>query len=210
MKKRKAVLAALLAAGLLTGCLGNGGGSSTLNSESSRIYVTEEGTLQTATVESYAQKDYYNGDELKTFLEEAVSQYNGANGQNQVALDSCTLDNGTARMMFHYASPDALIGFTTQYEDKANLVESISVNKLSDVYDQSESEGVAFIKASNGKETDRKTLSKRGDNRAVVMTSANPVTIQTQGKILFVSNNVVIKDSHTVQTTKGKSYIIFK
>lgn len=209
MKKRKAVLAALLAAGMLTGCLGNGG-SSTLNSESSRIYVTEEGTLQTATVESYAQQDYYNGDELKTFLEEAVSQYNGANGQNQVTLDSCTLDNGTARMMFHYASPEALIGFTTQYEDKANLVESISVNKLSEVYGQSESEGVAFIKASDGKEADRKALSKRGDNRAVVMTSANPVTIQTQGKILFVSNNVVIKDSHTVQTTKGKSYIIFK
>lgn len=209
MKKRKAVLTALLAAGMLTGCLGNGG-SSTLNSKSSRIYVTEEGTFQTATVESYAQQDYYNGDELKTFLEEAVSQYNGANGQNQVALDSCTLDNGTAKMMFHYASPDALIGFTTQYEDKANLVESIAVNKLSEVYDQSESEGVAFIKASDGKEADKKALTKRGDNQVVVVTSANPVTIQTQGKILFVSNNVVIKDSHTVQTAKGKSYIIFK
>lgn len=209
MKKRKAVLTALLAAGMLTGCLGNGG-SSTLNSESSRIYVTEEGTLQTATVESYVQQDYYNGDELKTFLEEAVSQYNGANGQNQVTLDSCTLDNGTARMMFHYASPDALIGFTTQYEDKANQVESIAVNKLSEVFGQSESEGVAFIKASDGKEADKKALSKRGDNHVVVVTSANPVTIQTQGKILFVSNNVVIKDSHTVQTTKGKSYIIFK
>lgn len=209
MKKRKAVLTALLAAGMLTGCLGNGG-SSTLNSESSRIYVTEEGTFQTATVESYAQQDYYNGDELKTFLEEAVSQYNGANGQNQVALDSCTLDNGTAKMMFHYASPDALIGFTTKYEDKANQVESIAVNKLSEVYGQSESEGVAFIKASDGKEADEKALTKRGDNHVVVVTSANPVTIQTQGKILFVSNNVVIKDSHTVQTAKGKSYIIFK
>ena len=209
MKKRKAVLTALLAAGMLTGCLGNGG-SSTLNSESSRIYVTEEGTFQTATVESYAQQDYYNGDELKTFLEEAVSQYNEANGQNQVALDSCTLDNGTAKMMFHYASPDALIGFTTQYEDKANQVESIAVNKLSEVYGESESEGVAFIKASDGKEADKKALTKRVDNHVVVVTSANPVTIQTQGKILFVSNNVVIKDSHTVQTAKGKSYIIFK
>nr|WP_314458608.1 hypothetical protein [uncultured Clostridium sp.] len=209
MKKRKAVLTALLAAGMLTGCLGNGG-SSTLNSESSRIYITEEGTLQTATVESYAQQDYYNGDELKTFLEEAVSQYNGANGQSQVTLDSCTLDNGTAKMTFHYASPDALIGFTTQYEDKENQVESIAVDKLSEVYGQSESEGVAFIKASDGKEADKKALSRRGDNHVVVVTSANPVTIQTQGKILFVSNNVVIKDSHTVQTTKGKSYIIFK
>lgn len=208
MKKRKAVLTALLAAGMLTGCLGNGG-SSTLNSESSRIYVTEEGTFQTATVESYVQQEYYNGDELKTFLEEAVSQYNGANGQNQVTLDSCTLDNGTAKMMFHYASPDALIGFTTQYEDKENQVESIAVDKLSEVYGQSESEGVTFIKA-DGKKADQKAVSKRGESQAVVVTSANPVTIQTQGKILFVSDNVVIKDSHTVQTTKGKSYIIFK
>ena len=210
MKKRKAVLAALLVAGMLTGCLGNGGGSSTLSSESSRIFVTEEGTLQTATVESYSQQEYYNGDELKAFLEEAVSQYNGANGQNQVTLDSCTLDNGTAKMMFHYASAQALIGFTTQYEDKANMVESIEVNKLSEVYGQSQSEGVTFIKASDGKKADQKAVSKRGSSQAVVVTSANPVTLQTQGKILLVSDNVVIKDSHTVQTTKGKSYIIFK
>lgn len=209
MKKRKAVLAVLLTAGMLTGCLGKGG-SSTLNSESSRIFVTEEGTLQTATVESYEQQDYYNGDELKAFLEEAVSQYNGANGQNQVTLDSCTLDKGTAKMVFHYATADALIGFTTQYEDKANLVESIDVNKLSEVYSQSQSEKVTFIKASDGKKADDKAVSKKGTSQAVVVTSANPVTIQTQGKILFVSDNVVIKDSHTVQTTKGKSYIIFK
>ena len=209
MKKRKARLAALLAVGMLTGCLGNGG-SSTLSSESSRIFVTEEGTLQTATVESYSQQDYYNGEELKAFLEEAVSQYNGANGQNQVTLDSCTLDNGTARMMFHYASAEALIGFTTQYEDKANLVESIDLNKLSEVYGQSESEGVTFIKASDGKKVDQKAVSKKGSSQAVVVTSDNPVTIQTQGKIQLVSDNVVIKDSHTVQTTKGKSYIIFK
>ncbi|MDK2966877.1 MULTISPECIES: hypothetical protein [Lacrimispora] len=209
MKKLKAVLAAVLAAGMMTGCLGIGG-SSTLNTESSRIFVTEEGTFQTATVESYAQQDYYSADELKSFLEEAVSKYNGENGQNQVTLDSCTLDSGTARMMFHYASPDALIGFTTQYEDKANQVESIAVSRLSDVYDQSESEGTAFIKASDGKKADRKALSKRGENQAIVVTSENPVTIQTQGRLLFVSDNVVIKDKHTVQTTKGKSYIIYK
>lgn len=209
MKKLKAVLAAVLAAGMMTGCLGIGG-SSTLNTESSRIFVTKEGTFQTATVESYAQQDYYSADELKSFLEEAVSEYNGENGQNQVTLDSCTLDSGTARMMFHYASPDALIGFTTQYEDKANQVESIAVSRLSDVYDQSESEGTAFIKASDGKKADRKALSKRGENQAIVVTSENPVTIQTQGRLLFVSDNVVIKDKHTVQTTKGKSYIIYK
>jgi len=209
MKKRKAVLGALLAAAMLTGCLGRGSGN-TLNTESSRIYVTEEGTFQTTTVESYAQQDYYNGEELKSFLEEAVSQFNGVSGLNQVALDSCTLDNGTAKMVFHYASPEALIGFSSQYEDKANLVESIEVDKLSEVYGQSESEGVTFIKASDGKKADSKTVSKKGSSQAVVVTSANPVTIQTQGKIQFVSENVVIKDSHTVQTTKGKSYIIFK
>ena len=208
MKKRKAVLAVLLTAGMLTGCLGRGGGS--INTESSRIFVTEEGTFQTATVESYTQQDYYSGDELKSFLDEAVLTFNKDSGQNQVALDSCELDNGTAKMVFHYTTPEALIKFASQYEDKENLVDSIAVVSFDEVLGQSESEGVTFYKASDGKEADQKALSKKGDSHVVVVSAANPVTIQTQGKILFVSGNVEMKDSHTVQTAQGKNYIIFK
>jgi hypothetical protein len=209
MKKKKAVLAAFLAAGMLTGCLGRSGGG-TLNSESSRIYVTEEGTLQTATVETYAEQDYYRADELKAYLEEAVSRYNESHGQGAVTLDTCTLEKGNARMVFRYGTGSDLAGFSAEYEDKENQVDSISVTPLSDVLGQSESEGVTFVKASDGKQAEKKALSSKGECFAIVVEAQQPVTIQTQGKLLFVSNNVDIKDHYTVQTAQGKNYIIFK
>ena len=209
MKKKKAFLAAFLAAGMLTGCLGRSGGG-TMNAESSRIYVTEEGALQTATVETYTQQDYYRADELKAYLEEAVTGYNEAHGQGAVTLDSCTLENGNAKMVFRYASGSDLAGFTSQYEDKVNQVDSITVTRVSDILEQSESEGVAFKKASDGKPAEKKALSNKGDRFAIVVETPQPVTIQTQGRLLFTSKNVSIKDHYTVQTAKGKNYIIFK
>ncbi|MFT4006328.1 MAG: hypothetical protein QM683_12125, partial [Lacrimispora sp.] len=110
MDDKEAVLAALLACGMLTGCLGRGG-STTLNEESSRIFVTEEGVFQTVTVEAYADQDYYSADELKTYLEEAASTYNEAHEQGAVALDSCNLEKGSAKMIFSYSSGEALAGF---------------------------------------------------------------------------------------------------
>ncbi|WP_077611947.1 hypothetical protein [Clostridium sp. Marseille-P2415] len=209
MKKKKAVLAVLVAAGMLTGCLGDGG-SSTLNGESSRIFVTEEGILKTSTVEAYADQDYYNAEELKAYLEEAVSAYNGTHGQGAVTLDSCTMEKGSAQMIFRYGSGNDLAGFASEYEDKANQVDSIAVTSLSDVLGQTESEGTVFVKASDGKQADKKALSSKGESHAVVVETQNPVTIQTQGKLLFISGNAIVKDRHTVQISQGKSYIIFK
>ncbi len=209
MKKKKVILAIFLAAGMLTGCLGRSGGSA-LNGESSRIYVTGEGVLQTATVETYAEQDYYRADELKAYLEEAVSKYNEVHGQEAVMLDSCTMEKGNATMVFRYGSGNDLVSFASEYEDKANQVDSIAVTTLSEVLEQSESEGVVFVKASDGKQAEKKTLSGKGECIAVVLETKQPVTVQTQGKILFVSNNVVIKDHYTVQTAQGKNYIIFK
>lgn len=209
MKKKKAILAALIAAGMLTGCLGRVG-SGSLNGESSRIFVTEEGMLQTATVETYADQDYYNADELKAYLQEAASAYNQVHGQGAVTLDSCNMEKGSAHMIFGYGSGDDLVGFTSEYEDKENRVDSIQVTTLSAATGSIGAEGVVLVKTSDGKQADKKALSGKEKFRTVVVETQNPVTIQTEGKLIFVSNNVDVKDRHTVQITKGKSYIIFK
>lgn len=207
MKKKKAFLAVLIFAGVLTGCLGRGG---SLSEESSRIYVTDNGALQTETIETYADQEYYHEDEFKTYLEEAVTAYNGANGQGAVTLDSCTMEKGTARMIYHYRSGNDLVGFVNAYDDKENQVDSIAVSYVSDILDQIGTEGIVFIKASDGKPADQVALSKKEECHAVVVETQKPVTIQTQGRLLFASNNVVIKDRYTVEVAQGKNYIIFK
>lgn len=207
MKKKKAALAALIAAGMLTGCLGRTG-TNAQNAESSRIFVTGNGGLQTATVETYVQQDYYNADELKAYLEETATSYNQANGEGAVKLESCTMEKGIARMVFQYNSSKDLVSFASLYEDKDNQVDSLSVSNFSEVSGQAESEGVEFLKASDGKKAEKKAL--KGESHTIVVETKKPVTIQTEGKLLFVSKNVVIKDQHTVETSEGKNYIIFK
>lgn len=208
MIKRKAVFLIFFGTLFLTGCLGIGGNSA-LNTDSSRIYVTEDGGFQTATVKPYEEKDYYNLDELKSYLNKAVDTFNETNGQTDVTLQSCTMEKGIAKAIFAYGSGEALCDFTEEYNDKENLVESIVTIPLSQAIGESESEGVTFIKA-DGKATDKKALLDKSESDTVVVTGNKPVTIQTQKKLLFVSDNVKIKDSHTVEITQGKSYIIYK
>lgn len=207
MKMKKVVLVALITAGMLTGCLGRG---SNLDAGSSRIYITQEGVLKTETVETYEDHEYYNVDELKAFLEEAVTAYNGANGQDAVVLDSCSMEKGKARMVYSYASGENLVGFTEEYKDTENQVDSIAVGFLSERLAQIEANGTIFLKASNGKQADTEALIKKGDCHVVVIETQKPVTVQTQEKLLFISDNVIKKDGHTVELAQGKNYIIFK
>ncbi|WP_124065951.1 hypothetical protein [Clostridium sp. E02] len=208
MRKRKAVLAVCLGAVFLTGCLGIGG-SSALKTDSSRIYVTDESGFQTATVKPYEVKEYYNLDELKSYLNKAVGAFNETYGQNGVTLQSCTMEKGIASAIFAYGSGEALCDFTAKNNDNENHVDSIAIVPLSQVIGESESEGVTFIKA-DGKAADKKALLNKSDCNTVVVTGNKPVTIQTQKRLLFVSDNVVVKDQHTVEITQGKSYIIYK
>lgn len=209
MRRKWAVLAVSCGAGLLAGCIGRGG-SSTLSGDSSRIFVTEEGKFQTSTVESYKDEDYYKEEELKTDLEEAVSAYNQVHGEGAVALTSCTLGKGKANMVFTYGSGEDLAEFTAEYEDQANQVDSIACLPVSQIANQIQAEGVGFVSAGNGKKISASQIADKGEWHAVVVEGANPVVLQTQGKLLLVSDNVVIKDHFTVETAQGKSYIIYK
>lgn len=207
MKRKKAVLSALLTAAALTGCLGKIG---VLSTESSRIFVTGEGQLQTATVVNYTDQDYYQPEELTAYLEEAALAFNDEKGRQGVSLESCKLEKGAAVMIFNYGSGEDLALFTSQYEDKENQVDFISVTPVLGLLGQLEAEGAVFVKASDKKGADRAALAGKGDNLAVTVETQTPVTVQTQGKLLFVSENAEIKDRYTVSLPPGKSYIIFK
>lgn len=209
MKRKKVALAVFCAAGLLAGCVGRGGGS-TLSGDSSRIFVTEEGEFQTSTIESYKDEAYYKEEELKAYLEEAVSAYNGAHGEGAVTLSSCTLEKGKASMVFTYGSGEDLAGFAAEYEDQANQVDSIACLPVSQIAGQIQAEGVSLVSAGNKKQISASQIADKGEWHAVVVEGTNPVTLQTQGKLLAVSDNVVVKDHFTVETAQGKSYIIYK
>jgi hypothetical protein len=209
MKKRKAFLVAVTAAVLIAGCNGRGG-TSTLDSQSSRIFVTNEGALQTSTVETYEDQAYYSEQEWKAELETAVAKFNAEHGEGAVKLNSSSMGKGTARMVFDYATGEDLAAFTEKYRDTANLVSGITVSELKNTAASFAAEEVTFLKAADGKTATTEELVKNGDYHVVVIEGEHPVTVQTEGRISFVSDNAKIVDHYTAQTDGGKSYIIFK
>lgn len=212
MKKRKAVLTVLLAVGMLAGCAGRGGNGE-LALDSSRIFVTGEGRFKTVMVEpftdqDYSNQEYFSEEEMKSDIEQVISAYNAANGSG-IGVDSCSIEKDSANLVLNYGTGEELAKFTAEFKDRANQVEALSIVPVSDVTAEIEAGGVRLLK-SNGKEAELSKLKEKGEYRAVVVEAAGPVTIQTQERLEFVSDNVILKDRYTVQTTVGKSYIIFK
>lgn len=208
MKKVKAVLAVLLAVGLVAGCAGRGG-TSTFEPKSSGIFVTGAGTFTTATVEKYENQDYYSEEEWKTFLEENVAAYNAEHGDGAVSLQSCSMKDGTASMIFDYASGSDLVQFTAQYEDTANQVDAIDMVTVDQAMKDAGDNGILFIKTADGKTASTDEIAKKTDYHVVVV-EGKPVKLQTEGKIMYTSDGVNMNSSFIVETAEGKNYIIFK
>ena len=208
MKKMKAVLAVLITAGLLAGCAGRGG-TSTFEPKSSGIFVTDAGPFSTATVETYDDQDYYNEEEWKTFLEENVASYNAEHGEGAVALQSCSLKDGTASMIFDYATGSDLAQFTALYEDTANSVNSIDIIPVAQALEEAGTAGTIFIKTADGKTASTDEIAKKTDYH-VVAVDGGPVKIQTEGKIMYTSDGVKLNSSFIAEISEGKNYIIFK
>lgn len=209
MKNSRIALAVCLAAGILAGCAGRGGSSSTFDPGSSSIYVGQDGKIQTATVENYEEKDYYNEADFKTFLEAAAAEFNGEHGEGAVTVDSCSLGQGTARVIFGYSSGENLVQFVKAYEDAENDVDSFAVLTPAEAVTSAQTDGINLVKPSDGKAVTAEEIQKEG-GRAVVLDGSNPVTVQTAGKILYVSEGISLRDSYTAKTAAGKNYIIFK
>ena len=198
MKKMKAVLAVLITAGILAGCAGRGG-TSTFEPKSSGIFVTDAGTFSTATVETYDNQDYYNEEEWKNFLEENVA----------VTLQTCSLKEGTASMIFDYATGSDLAQFTALYEDTANQVNSIDIIPVAQALEEAGAAGTIFVKTADGKTASTDEIAKKTDYH-VVAVDGGPIKLQTEGKIMYTSDGVKLNSSFIAEISEGKNYIIFK
>ena len=73
MKKGQTAAAILLLSLALNGC-GGGNGTTAFAPTETSLYVTKEGTVTSADVETY-ENDYYSADELKAYAEEMLGVF---------------------------------------------------------------------------------------------------------------------------------------
>lgn len=210
MKKIKMAAAGVLLGILLSGC--GAGRTSTFPSQHSAVYVSKEGGIYTALVENYDPSDTgYSAEELKAMAdrEAAVynSQYGAAGGQELVRVTECTLSGGTATVVHQYATGEDLCRFTRMSQDVSNHPQEFQITTNSVYLTGDDSQG-GWTDARKNSAATVGTVRKKQDLPLIVVTG--PVTVQTEGRILYYSGAVTLSDEYTASVAEGEGYIVFR
>lgn len=97
----------------LNGC-GGGNGTTAFAPTETSLYVTKEGTVTSADVESY-ENDYYSADELKAYAEEMLGVFESGNqsgsSEKKAEIAECTVKDGTAKLLIKFPDPGGISSF---------------------------------------------------------------------------------------------------
>ncbi len=213
MKRRTAglMMAAVLAVAALAGC----GGKVKFEPTASSIYVKKDGTVVSADIEDFVGNNYSEA-ELKTYVEDAVKEYNSEHGAGAeayvdeededaslpVQITSLTVEEGIASLFLEYEKCSDYLEFT----GTSGTESGVSRLELSTVGETSFSGNFQNAK---GEDVTQEGVTKKEKNSVVIIEGA--VTVQVEGNIQYVSAGAALVDKHTVTTQAGSvTYIVFK
>lgn len=219
MKKRRAA-ALVLALGLLLAGCGQKAKTGTWNANTNSIYVNHALEVASALVyTSENDNDTYNQDELKAYAEEAVVDYNTANGQAEasansegaaklpVALKSCTLEGKTGTLVFEYGSAEDFVKFARETGDNTHTVTALAVSTVADALAAGIFNDTEFVNPS-GKPVAQTDVTKQ--TGYYVVSVEGTAVIQVEGAVAFMTEGVSLRDSYTAVTREGTNLIIFQ
>lgn len=176
-------LVCLLMTGLFAGC------GKSLEADRDTVYIQKKGTVIGAAISDF-DKDYYDEEELKTFVDEKVQQYQDAHGKNSVKIDDFSVEEGVAKLYIKYGS----------YED---YQEFNDVTLFSGTVPQALAAGykfdAEFTEIKDGKaggNVDNKTVVDT-DYKVVIL--SEKVDVKVDGTIQYMSSEyTTLKDKDTV------------
>ncbi|MCI8949498.1 MAG: hypothetical protein HFG49_05560 [Lachnospiraceae bacterium] len=223
MNKWKVLWIAGAAGLMISGCKGFATESSQFQPETSSIYVDRSGGIFSATVEPY-ENGNYNSETLKEFIANEVASYNeslGAPAASEntketilpVAVNSCLAENGRLTVIYQYENSEAFRAFANEYKDTANQTVSFGTGTAQAGREAGWFLDGGFVKLGKGEtitEAQKKDLEKLGKERMVMVEASHPVTIQTEGTLLYMTRNVTLLEKNLVQVPEGRHYLIFR
>ena len=196
MKKGQTAAAILLLSLALNGC-GGGNGTTAFAPTESSLYVTKEGTVTSADVETY-ENDYYSADELKAYAEEMLGVFESGK-------------DGTAKLLITFPDAEEYLRFAEEYPDTESgiRIESLDVVSVPDGVEKGYIVGSTFYKAGD-ENTEVSAVDITKQKKLYVVCVKGSAKIQTDGQVRYVSEGVTLNGS-MAETPEGEtSYIIFK
>lgn len=166
--------------------------------ESNTILVKNNGTVQAATVETF-DKNYYNLDELKSFVTEEINKYNQKNGQDSIVMDSLTLKDGNAIMILTYSD--------MKHYNAFNKVES-TLTTAADALGRDLKLPEAYLSAKDGAYASPDVALKNDDYMILVLNEKTNVIVD--GTIKFFANGKMSGKSSFETGSEEQSVIIYK
>ncbi|MCI9487967.1 MAG: hypothetical protein HFI64_13595 [Lachnospiraceae bacterium] len=213
MKRRTAglMMAMVLAVTILAGC----GGKVKFEPQTSSIFVKKDGTVVSADMEDFIGNNY-SETELKTYVEDAVKEYNSEHGAAAeayvdeddeeaslpVKINSLAVEEGVATLLLEYEKCSDYLEFT----GNSGTENGVSRLELSTVSETSLS---GNFKNAKGEDVTLEGVAKKEKNSVVIVEGA--VTVQVEGKVQYMSAGAALVDKHTVTAKAGEvTYIVFK
>ena len=207
--KHKKILIMAAAMMVLSGCAGEV--APAFAPTESSLYITSEGVVTSATIETY-EADYYSADELKASVEEILSAWGGSGDAAKATVKECAMADGTAKLLIDFKNPDAYMNFMEEYPDEESAIQlkALDVTTVSDGISKGYLVGDSFYYlAKETKEVSADEVMKQ--SKLYVAAVEGAALIQTDGTIVYISTDVELVGTNMVQTPDGEmSYIVFK
>lgn len=201
---------------LVAGCSQFGISGGFKPSENS-AYIEKDGGVRWASVETCEDESFTEA-ELKSFALERISAYNKSLGKGDgaenkdgsetlpAALVSAKIEDGKAYLVTEYDKADRLVDFAREIGDYNVTFTTLETGRTA--YFATDFPEVSFLDE-KGNAVDAKTVS--ADSSKVAVKAEGQGIVKTESKVLYISDNCVLKDGNTVQTSsEGTSYIILK
>ena len=183
------VLGLCMCVGLVTGC------GTKLNGETSVVYVGKNGAVVSLDVEQLDQ-DYYDAEELESFVNDTVAAYTKENGKSSVKVEELTTEGGTARLQMKYKTPEDYTAFNGIELYQGKVIDALAAGYVFDG---------EFARVEDGKVLGAATKQEiyQEQDLKVVIIRAN-TDVQIDGEICYVScENVELTGANTVSIREG-------
>lgn len=228
MKKTAGLCPAFIIAALfLSGC-----GKASMDVDANTLYVGSDGKLTEVIVEDFG-KDYYDEDELKTYIDDAVESYQSESGKSDVAVKKYEVKDQIAKLLMEYDSSDSYAAFNKTeiyvgtvlkaqaagYEFDVNFYTPEQSGEESAKTEDAQDESTEEVAANTGDaavSVSADTVLGEDNNRVLIL--KQDTNVQVKGEILYVSDHVKVTGKNTAavygegadSTDAGLAYIIYK